>query len=214
MLIENRFQDVLDQVDSDSCAPGGGSVSALVGALGVCLARMYGHLSIHKKRFLELEENVQKEFYDRFQELSEYRNQLSDAADKDCEAYNEVVKAFKMPKITDEEKQLRSKAIQKATYIAIESPYRIMCESLKAMRLCEALVDNGNKNAISDLACGVILLDAAIQGAGFNVEINLSGLNDDERKEWEQKMNDVLHESHELKEKIVKQVKKTFRINA
>ncbi len=208
MLIENRFQDVLDQVDSDSCAPGGGSVSALVGALGVCLARMYGHLSINKKRFLELEENVQKEFYDRFQELSEYRNQLSDAADKDCEAYNEVMKAFKMPKITDEEKQLRSKAIQKATYIAIESPYRIMCESLKAMRLCEALVDNGNKNAISDLACGVILLDAAIQGAGFNVEINLSGLNDDERKEWEQKMNDVLHESHELKEKIVKQVKK------
>ena len=98
-------------------------------------------------------------------------------------------------------------ALKQATYIAIESPYNIMTLSLDAIRLCVDLVDHGNINAISDLACGVIFLDAAIQGAALNVQINLAMLNEDEKNDWSTKMTSILNESHVLKEKIVNQIK-------
>lgn len=207
MLLEKSGLDVLNEVDSASPAPGGGSISALVGALGICLSRMYGHLSIHKKKFSNLDEEIQKQFINHFNDLTIQKEALVSAIDKDCEAYDSVMAAYRLPKNSDEEIEIRQKAIQAATYIAIESPYQIMELSLKAIRLCEFLVEYGNKNAISDLACGVIFLDAAIQGAGLNVQINLSSLDEEEKKQWSIKMNAILDESHELKESIVNRIK-------
>lgn len=207
MLIEKNGLEILNQIDSSSPTPGGGSVSALVGALGIALVRMYGHLSINKKKFLALDESIQEQFIQNFNEIVKQKEALVHAIDKDCDAYDEVMNAYRLPKTTDEEIQIRNEALQKATYIAIESPYNIMKLSLDAIHLCEDLVDYGNKNAISDLACGIIFLDAAIQGAGLNVQINLASLDEQERKTWESKMTHILNESHESKENIVNKIK-------
>lgn len=207
MLIEQNGIEILNQIDSVSPTPGGGSVSALVGALGVCLVRMYGHLTVNKKKFLSLDEEIQNQFKNNFEQIIFQKEELVKAIDKDCEAYDAVMSAYRLPKITDEEIQARNGAIKQATYIAIESPYNIMSLSLDAIRLCVDLVEHGNVNAISDLACGVIFLDAAVQGAGLNVQINLSSLDEEERKIWHTKMTSILEESHELKEKIVNQIK-------
>lgn len=207
MLIDNNGIEILNQIDSVSPTPGGGSVSALVGALGVCLVRMYGHLTVNKKKFLALEENLQTQFKNNFEQIINQKEELVKAIDKDCDAYDAVMNAYRLPKGTDEEIKKRNKAIKQATYIAIESPYNIMSLSLDAIRLCVDLVDHGNINAISDLACGVIFLEAAIQSAALNVQINLSMLEEAEKNEWSSKMNSILDESHELKESIVNQVK-------
>ena len=207
MLIEQTGIEILNQVDSSSPTPGGGSISALVGALGVCLVRMYGHLTVNKKKFLALEENIQNQFNHSFNEILKQKDSLIEGIEKDCDAYNAVMSAYRLPKATEEEIQARNKALKEATYIAIESPYSIMALSLDAIRLCENLVEHGNVNAISDLACGVILLDAAIQSSALNVQINLAMLDEEERKEWHTKMTSILNESHELKEKIVNQTK-------
>ena len=209
MLIEKNGIELLSEIDSASPTPGGGSISALVGALGICLSKMYAHLSINKKKFLALDESIQKQFITSFHELETYKSELLDCMDKDCDAYDAVMSAYKLPKSTNDEIQARTSAIEKATNIAIESPYNIMIQSLKAMKLCESMVEYGNKNAISDLACGIIFLDAAIQGAGLNVLINLSSLDEKLKEEWTKKMNDVLIESHQLKEKIVNTIKET-----
>lgn len=207
MLIEQNGMEILSQIDSVSPTPGGGSVSALVGALGVCLIRMYGHLSVNKKKFLALDASIQKQFLHNFEEIINQKNELITAIDKDCDAYDEVMNAYRLPKTTPEEVQIRNEAIKQATYIAIESPYNIMVLSLEAIRLSVDLVEYGNLNAISDLACGVIFLDAAIQGAGLNVLINLSSLDETEKDCWNKKMTSILDESHELKEKIVSTIK-------
>lgn len=207
MLIEKNGIEILNQIDSASPTPGGGSVSALVGALGVCLVRMYGHLTINKKKFLALDEIIQTQFKNNFEQIIQQKEALVKAIDKDCDAYDAVMNAYRLPKSTQEEIQTRNEAIKKATYIAIESPYNIMTLSLEAIRLCKDLVEHGNINAISDLACGVIFLDAAIQGAGLNVQINLAMLDEEEKNIWHHKMTSVLKESHELKENIVNRIK-------
>ena len=207
MLLEKSGLDVLNEVDSASPAPGGGSISALVGALGVCLTRMYGHLTIHKKKFAALDEETQKRFTDSFHALTLQKEQLIAAIDKDCDAYNSVIAAYRLPKNTDEEIQVRQDAIKKASYTAIDSPYQIMKLSLQAIRLCDSLTDHGNKNAISDLACGVIFLDAAIQSAGLNVAINLASLDEEESRVWRSKMNEIIEESHKTKEIIINKIK-------
>ena len=207
MLIEKKGLEILDEIDSSSPTPGGGSVSALVAALGISLSRMYAHLSIHKKKFLSLEENVQQQFHEHFSALESLKAELIQAIDQDCEAYDHVMTAYRLPKTTDEENQHRQKEIQKATYIAIESPYHIMELSLKALHLCEKMIEQGNKNAVSDLACGILFLDAAVQGAGLNVEINLSSLDEKEKLEWNTKMENLLNESHQIKARSIKQIK-------
>lgn len=207
MLLDERVEDLLNAIDSDGPTPGGGSASAFVGAIGVALARMYGHLSVNKKKFLALDEETQKQFLEKFNGLVSFKEEMLKAYDHDCDAYDCVMKAYKLPKSTEEEIKARDEAILKATVIAIESPYHIMEKALEALELCECMVDNGNQNAISDLACGIILLDSAVQGAGLNVQINLSGLPEEDAKVWADKMNDVLTKSAALKEKLVGKIK-------
>lgn len=207
MLLDKNGLEILDAIDSASPTPGGGSVSALVGALGICLTRMYGHLSINKKKFKELDEQIQTHFMNHFNEIVNQKENLMKAIDLDCDAYDAVMQAYRLPKTTDEEIQYRKEAIQQANVIAIQSPYHIMTLCLEALHLCKDLVEYGNVNAISDLACGIIFLDAAIQGAGLNVQINLSSLNEEDKLEWMNKMNSILNESRQLKESIVTKIK-------
>ena len=207
MLLDKKGLDIINEIDSSAPTPGGGSISALVGALGICLSRMYGHLTVNKKKFLALDEEIQNHFIFSFNELENYKNSLIECIDEDCKAYDTVMGAYRLPKSTNEEMQARTLALKEATLVAIESPYNIMIQSLEAIKLCKEIIEHGNKFAISDLACGVIFLDAAIQGAGLNVQINLASLEENERNEWATKMNTLLEESNQLKEEIVEKIK-------
>ena len=177
-LIDMSVADFTNEVDSNSPAPGGGSVSALASDIGVSLARMMAHLSFEKKKFEQLDEKTKEEFKARFDKLGEIRKELSTLVDKDTESFNEFMKAVKMPKETEEQNKLRAKAIQEATIFSIEVPYKTASLSLEALRLLDFLIKNGNQNAITDIGVGTLMLSAGMEGAILNVKVNLGQIKD------------------------------------
>ncbi len=209
MYQEMKIIDFLNEVDSPSPAPGGGSVAALCGSLGVALSRMYAHLSISKKRFKDLDETVQIQFLRTFQMMEAKRSELLEAIDQDSEAYNTVMEAIHMPKDSDEQRTARSEAMQKATITAIESPYHIMELSTDIMSTFMDIIPFGNKNAVSDIAVGVLMLDTAVKSAGYNVRINLSSLQDDAlRTAWQKRMEEQLTKSESWKTLLLREAEK------
>lgn len=175
MLIEKKVKDFLTETASSAPAPGGGSASALAGALGTALAEMVINLTVGKKKYAD----VSAELSDLLPRLAGIRKELQNAVDKDTEAFNGVMAAFSLPKETDEEKKARSEAIQKATLKASEVPLSVMKTALEAMKMTVKIAQKGNKNSASDAGVAGLLLSAAIDGAALNVKINLPGLPDD-----------------------------------
>ncbi|HRX92021.1 MAG TPA: cyclodeaminase/cyclohydrolase family protein [Candidatus Izemoplasmatales bacterium] len=192
-MIDNEVKQFLNAVDSPAPAPGGGSVSALVSALGVCLLRMVGHLTIGKKKFSAFSEDEQKAFLDEFARLEGIRGQLEEEIDKDTIAFNKVMAAYKLPKETEEEQAMRKNAIEMATKEAIETPYQAAVAAASALSGLDLLLKMGNKNAISDLGVAVLLLAAGIEGALFNVRINLPVLSDEKlRNTYKEQCDKIL----------------------
>ena len=175
MLIENTLKDFIAQTASSSPAPGGGSASALAGALGTALAEMVINLTVGKKKYAD----VSEELAAMLPKLSGLREALCAAVDRDTEAFNAVMKAFSLPKETEEQIKARQAAIQEATIGATRVPLGVMGTSLKAMEMTLTVACKGNKNSISDAGVAALLLSAAIDGAALNVRINLPGLPDD-----------------------------------
>lgn len=183
MLINCNIQEFIDQVDSVQPAPGGGSVASIVGALGVALSRMYGHLSIGKKAFLQLDDQTQQNFTIAFDKLQVLEKRLLELVDEDAKLYPQILAAYRLPKTTIEEQKLRKQAIYEATILAIEGPYKIAKCAYEALELTEILLPYGNKNVISDAACAIILLEATIETAIINMEINLALLEENTYKD-------------------------------
>ena len=179
-LVELDVLKFLDVVDSNSPAPGGGSVSALASSLGASLARMVAHLSFGKKNYEALADDVKAKFVANFDELLKIKNELNDLIDRDSEAYNTVMAAYKLPKETDEEKAARSTEIQKSLKYAIQTPYDIVVLSGKAISLLGEILANGNQNAITDIGVGTMLLMVGLEGGILNVKVNLSSIKDTE----------------------------------
>ena len=179
-LVELDVLKFLDVVDSNSPAPGGGSVSALASSLGASLARMVAHLSFGKKKYEALPDDVKTKFVANFDELLKIKNELNDLIDRDSEAYNTVMAAYKLPKETDEEKAARSAEIQKSLKYAIQTPYDIVVLSGKAISLLGEILANGNQNAITDIGVGTMLLMVGLEGGILNVKVNLSSIKDAE----------------------------------
>ena len=179
-LVELDVLKFLDVVDSNSPAPGGGSVSALASSLGASLARMVAHLSFGKKNYEALADDVKAKFVANFDELLKIKNELNDLIDRDSEAYNTVMAAYKLPKETDEEKATRSVEIQKSLKYAIQTPYDIVVLSGKAISLLGEILANGNQNAITDIGVGTMLLMVGLEGGILNVKVNLSSIKDAE----------------------------------
>ena len=177
-LVELDVLKFLDVVDSNSPAPGGGSVSALASSLGASLARMVAHLSFGKKKYEALSDDVKAKFVANFDELLKIKNELNDLIDRDSEAYNTVMAAYKLPKETDEEKAARSVEIQKSLKYAIQTPYDIVVLSGKAISLLGEILENGNQNAITDIGVGTMLLMVGLEGGILNVKVNLSSIKD------------------------------------
>ena len=208
-LIDMSVADFTNEVDSNSPAPGGGSVSALASDIGVSLARMMAHLSFEKKKFEQLDEKTKDEFKARFDKLGEIRKELSTLVDKDTESFNEFMKAVKMPKETEEQNKLRAKAIQEATIFSIEVPYKTASLSLEALRLLDFLIKNGNQNAITDIGVGTLMLSAGMEGAILNVKVNLGQIKDKQiYDKYRDGCKEILSEGNEIKDNIISNIHK------
>jgi formiminotetrahydrofolate cyclodeaminase len=173
-LITRNVSEFLNELASPSPAPGGGSVSALAGALGTALIAMVSHLTIGKKKYTAVE-NGMKSTLDHSEKL---RSKLTTLIDKDTDAFNLVMSAFAMPKDTDEEKNARASAIESATKEATMVPLDVMNVCLEAIDLSNFVAHNGNTNALSDAGVSALLLRAGCRGAYYNVKINLASLKD------------------------------------
>jgi glutamate formiminotransferase/formiminotetrahydrofolate cyclodeaminase len=163
-----------DETLRESPAPGGGSVSAYMGALGAALGTMVANLSAHKPGW----DDRWEEFGVWAEKGVEIETELLQLVDEDTEAFNRIMAAFSMPKATDEDKKLRSEAIQRATLFAAQVPLETMKASSKVFELCRAMVEQGNPNSVSDAGVGALAARAAVMGAGLNVKINAASLKD------------------------------------
>ena len=178
-LVDLSVREFICEVDSAAPAPGGGSVSALAAALGTGLLRMVGHLTIPKKKFDKLDEEIQKQFIHNHETLKSLENRLMELIDRDTDAFNEIMTAFKMPKDNEQDKKKRVKAIEQATLKAIDVPENIAKVAYEALNMVEFVREYGNKNALSDVGVSALLLYAGLEGACLNVKINLPGLEDE-----------------------------------
>lgn len=178
-LIDMTLTQFLNEVDSPSPAPGGGSVGALVGAIGASLGRMVAHLSFGKKKYNELSDEVKADFEAKFARLVEVKEELARLVDADTDAYNLVMGAYKLPKETEEEKAFRSQEIQKNLKLAVTTPYETVKYCQEGIALLPTLLKYGNQNAISDIGVGCLMLFAGLEAGIFNVLINLQSITDE-----------------------------------
>jgi glutamate formiminotransferase/formiminotetrahydrofolate cyclodeaminase len=192
-LINMNLAAFADETASESPAPGGGSISAYVGSLGISLATMVANLSSHKKGWDERWE----EFSVWAEKGQKIKNELLRLVDADTAAFNKIMTAFSLPKGTDEEKKLRTDAIQSATKFAIEVPFKVMQLSYESLEIIKAMAEIGNPNSVSDAGVGALCARSAVMGAFMNVRINASGYND---KTF---VNDILAKGKEIEQKTI-----------
>ena len=195
-LIDMTVTDFANEVDSNSPAPGGGSVSALASDIGVGLARMMAHLSFGKKKFEALDDATKSEFKSRFDKLGEIRAELSALVDKDTESFNEFMKALKMPKETEEEKAEKARVMEIVLKDACSVPMEIMEKCCEAIELIVEFGAKGSKLAISDAGVGAAFCKAALQGASLNVYINTKSMADREYAEELNRKADAMLEKY------------------
>jgi glutamate formiminotransferase/formiminotetrahydrofolate cyclodeaminase len=200
-LINMKLDKFADETASESPAPGGGSISAYVGALGISLGTMVANLSSHKVGW----DARWKEFSDWAEKGQLIKSQLLRLVDEDTKAFNKIMDAFSLPKATDEEKKSRKKAIQDATKYAIEVPFKVMELSHASFEVIKAMAEIGNPNSASDAGVGALCARTAVYGAYLNVRINASGLDDKAFAEEKIKSGrELLEKSIQLEKEILK----------
>jgi glutamate formiminotransferase/formiminotetrahydrofolate cyclodeaminase len=200
-LIDMNLVAFANETASESPAPGGGSISAYVGALGASLATMVANLSSHKKGW-----DDQWEYFSNYAQKGQtIKDQLLKLVDEDTHAFNKIMDAFGLPKNSDEEKQARTQAIQEATLYATQVPLKTMQVCFSGYEIAQAMVEKGNPNSVTDAGVGALCIRAAIYGAYLNVKINASGLKD---KIVAEKLvadaNAILQQSNTLEQEIIK----------
>ena len=173
-LIDMTCKGFAEETASESPAPGGGSISAYMGALGAALGTMVANLSSHKAGW----DDRWEEFSDWAEQGQALLRELLHLVDEDTEAFNRIMAVFAMPKSTDEEKAARSAALQVATLYATQVPLRTMKAAVKVFPLVEAMASEGNPNSVSDAGVGALAARSAVLGACLNVKINAAGLKD------------------------------------
>jgi formiminotetrahydrofolate cyclodeaminase len=172
--VDRPMREYLEDAAAGRPTPGGGSVSALAGALGTTMASMAANFTVGKKKFKDVEPEV-NELLGR---LDGERRRLLDAVQRDTEAYAAVGAAYSMPKATDEEKAARRGAIQEALKTAMGPPLEALRACLAATEATRRLLDRANPNLITDVGVAAVLLEAASRGAHVNVAVNLKGMKD------------------------------------
>jgi formiminotetrahydrofolate cyclodeaminase len=198
----------LDELASPSPAPGGGSVAALAGAIGSALTSMVCNLTIGKKKYQDVEQDM-KSVLQRSEAL---RKTFARLVGDDTLAFNKVMEAYGLPKDSEDQKALRSAAIQEATKEAALVPLEVMKHVVDAMTLTKAVAEKGNANSVSDAGVSALMLHAACEGAGLNVQINIAGIRDTEFVGWRSGEVDSLRRtSKTMSNEIMEIVSKKIR---
>ncbi|HQN84633.1 MAG TPA: glutamate formimidoyltransferase [Tenuifilaceae bacterium] len=192
---------------SESPAPGGGSISAAMGAFGAALAAMVANLSAHKPGW----DDRWEEFSTWAEKGKYYMEQLLALVDEDTRAFNRIMEAYGLPKGTDLEKAARSKAIQEATIQAIEVPFRVMNLCYESLEVIRAMARQGNPSSVSDAGVGALAARSAVLGAFLNVKINSSGLKDKALvKDYLDRGNQIASKTIAMEEEILSDIEKNF----
>ncbi len=194
MLVNKDIVDFVATTASNEPVPGGGSIAALSGALAAALAEMVANLTIGKKKYVE----VESEMKGIVEALEVKRQELIELIDKDASSFDEVMKAFKLPKETDEEKAARSNAIQEGTKYAASVPLQTAKIAYSIMEYSKIVVEKGNTNAVTDGAVSAMMARTAVLSALMNVKINLGSIKD------EKFVEDMTVEVNELEAAAIK----------
>ncbi len=208
MMLEDKVTGFIEDLSSSRPVPGGGGASAAVGAFAAALGMMVANLTIGKKRYADVEEEVKE----RLKRLETLRDELIMLTDKDAEAFEPLSKAYGLPKETEEEKVRKDKIMEEALYEASLVPLKIMETLLKAADDLKFLGEKGSRIAVSDIGVGILFAQAALEGASLNVFINTKLMKNRERaEELNQKADVLIREGQALKAEIYGDVLEKIR---
>ena len=199
MMLEQKTTEFLEVLSSAAPVPGGGGASAAVGAFSSALGMMVANLTIGKKKYADVEEEI----IEVKEQLQNLQKELVDLTDKDAEAFEPLSKAYGLPKDTPEQKEEKERVMEKALYEASIVPLQIMKTVAKVMELLETLGEKGSKIAISDVGVAVLFARAALEGASLNIYINTRLMKDREQAErLNKESDDMIEEARRMQEKI------------
>lgn len=206
-LVDMTVREFTEETASESMAPGGGSISACIGAMGVALGTMVANLSAHKRGW-----------DDRWEEFSKwaekgkfYQESLLKMVDEDTNAFNKIIDAVRLPKKTDEEKAVRNKAMEEATKYAIEVPLKVMKLCYESMEVMKGMAEIGNPNSASDAGVGAMAARTGVRGACLNVKINMGDLKDEVyKKKTLEEAYDIVQKAEDMEKDILHLVEKNL----
>lgn len=203
MMLEKKTTEFIDVLSSSAPAPGGGGASAAVGAFGAALGMMVANLTVGKKKYADVEEEI----IEARGQLEAIRDRLVELTDEDARVFEPLSKAYGLPKDTPEEKAFKEQTLEKALYEASLVPMDIMKTVLESMKILEVLGEKGSMIAISDVGVGILFAQAALEGASLNVFINTGLMKNRERAEKLNKTaNELIQEGQSYKERIYAEV--------
>lgn len=208
MLIKKNCTEFVDVLASKEPVPGGGGASALVGALGMALGSMVGNLTLGKKKYLEVQEDINIIL----KKAKALQEELLLLVEKDAEAFKPLSKAYGLPRNTEEEKSKRAKVMEEALKVASSAPIEIMEKIYEAILLHEELSFKGTKIAISDVGVGVLFCKSALMGASLNIFINTGMMKDREyASQINAKAEKIIKEGVEKADDIYNRVEKEIK---
>lgn len=208
MLIDKKVSNFLDELASNSPTPGGGSVAALAGALGAALISMVGNLTVGKKKYEDVEEDIKKII----SSSEKLRYELSQLIEEDVKVFNNFMSTYKMPKETEDEKKVRAEKIQESLIEAAKVPLKVAYKCLDILSLSKEVAEKGNINVVSDAGVAVLMAEAALESAILNVKINLRMIKDEKaRTELSSSIKEILLKEKGQKEKVLKIVEDIIR---
>lgn len=208
MLLEQKTTDFLEQLSSSAPIPGGGGASAAVGAFASALGLMVTNLTVGKKKYADVEEEI----LEIREKLEQKKQDLVRMVDEDAEAFEPLAKAYRMPKETEEEQAEKEKVMEAALKNAAEAPLCIMKTIVDTMEMIQVLGEKGSRLAVSDAGVAILFAQAALEGASLNIFINTKMMNDQEEAERLNYLADqLIATGKELKEKTYDAVLKGIR---
>ncbi len=203
MMLEQKTTEFLETLSSSAPVPGGGGASATVGAFAAALGMMVANLTVGKKKYAEVEEEV----IGIRGKLEEFRDRLVTLVDQDAESFAPLAKAYGLPKETEEQKSEKERVMETALYDASIVPLQIMETVFEAMKCLKILGEKGSRLAVSDVGVGILFAEAALEGASLNVFINTNMMKNNEQAEELNGMADrLISEGRKLKEDVYRNV--------
>lgn len=209
MLLEQKTTDFLEQLSSAAPIPGGGGASAAVGAFAAALGLMVTNLTVGKKKYAEVEEEI----IAIREKLEQKKQELIRMVDADAEAFEPLAKAYRLPKETEEEKEEKARVMETALKQAAETPLQLMETIAESMKLIQVLGEKGSRLAVSDAGCAILFAQAALESASLNIFINTKMMQDQEEAErLNSRAAELIERGNELRRITYDAVLKSIRL--